>query len=187
MTAHFIPDSAVLMVIDLQEKLLPHIDEQERVVARSGILIQAMRLLGVPMLWTEQYPRGLGPTAEPIIRAIGDAARPMEKIAFGCLADPAIAAAAQAMRDTGRDQILLCGIEAHVCILQTALHGLDLGWRVFLACDAVGSRRSTDRSVALERLIQAGVVPVTVEMVVMEALGRAGGEKFKAILPLLKE
>jgi nicotinamidase-related amidase len=149
-----------------------------------------MGVLGVPVVWTEQYPKGLGVTAAPIAAAIGEAygeaARPMEKIAFGCLGDAAIAQAVDRFKGAGRDQLLLCGIETHVCILQTALAALDRGWQVFLAEDASGSRRAADRAIAHKRLIHAGVIPVSVEMAIMEALGRAGGEAFKAILPLLK-
>lgn len=178
------PEAAVLVVVDLQERLLPAIAERERVVARSRVMIQAARALGIPILWTEQYKRGLGETVPEIREAIGDAAAPLEKLAFGCLGDPAFAAAAQA---GGRSQMILVGIEAHVCVLQTALAARAAGWTVFIAEDALGSRRMSDRATALARLAQAGCVPATVEMLIMEALGVAGGEKFKAILPLVKE
>lgn len=177
-------DEAVLVVVDLQERLLPAIAERERVVARSRVMIQAARVLGIPILWTEQYKKGLGETAAEIREAIGEAAAPLEKMAFGCLGDPAFAATAGA---GGASQMILIGIEAHVCVLQTALAARAAGWTVFIAEDALGSRRPSDRATALARMTQAGCVPATVEMLIMEALGAAGGEKFKAILPLLKE
>lgn len=175
---------AMLLVVDLQERLLPIIHEHEVVVARSAVMIRAARTLGLPIVWTEQYRKGLGPTVEPIVEALAGAAEPLEKLSFGCFGDPAVLAAARA---TGREQLVICGIEAHVCVLQTALHGLELGWQVFVPHDGVGSRRPADRDAALDRMTQAGVVPASVEMLIMEALGVAGGETFKAILPLLKD
>jgi nicotinamidase-related amidase len=178
------PAQALLVVVDLQERLLPAIDENERVVKRSLVLIQAAKVLGIPILWTEQYKKGLGETVAPVREAIGDAARPMEKTAFGCLSDKAIAEAAGA---TGRRQMILAGVEAHVCVMQTALRALTEGWTVFLAEDAVGSRRPSDRETGIRRMTQAGCVPATTEMLIMEALGCGQGERFKAVLPLVKE
>ena len=175
---------ALLMVVDLQEKLLPAIADHERVTRRAVVMIKAAKILGLPLLWTEQYRKGLGHTVPAIAEAIGDAAGPMEKMAFGCLGDNAIAKAARA---SDRSQLILIGIETHVCMLQTALKAIEGGWTVFLAEDATGSRRASDHECALRRLNQAGVVPASVEMLVMEGLRVAGGERFKAILPLLRE
>ena len=177
-------NQVLLMVVDLQERLLPAIDLRERVLARSILLIRALKILGAPMIWTEQYRKGLGPTDPAIVEAIGDAAQPLEKTAFGCLDDPTIRLACES---TGRAQLILCGIETHVCILQTALRALEAGLQVYIAEDAVGSRRPGDRETALRRLAQAGAVPATVEMLIMELLGVAQGERFKAVLPLLKQ
>jgi nicotinamidase-related amidase len=187
MAIQFKPDQAILMVVDMQEKLLPLIHDWERVVARATVLIRAARLLGLPIVWTEQYRKGLGPSVPEIAEAIGDAAQPREKLAFGCLGDEAICGVAAQYAQAGRRQMVLCGIETHVCILQTALKGIEDGYTIFLAEDALGSRRAGDRESALRRLAQAGAVPASVEMLIMEALGVAGGEKFKAILPLLRE
>lgn len=181
---HFSPTDAVLVVVDMQERLLPAIAEGERVVKRAAVMIEAAKILGIPVIWAEQYKKGLGETDPAIAAAIGEAAKPLEKMAFGCLGDPALS---QAVAQTGRRQLLLVGIETHVCVLQTALKGLHEGYTVFLAEDATSSRRPSDRETALRRMTQAGVVPASVEMLIMEALECAGGEKFKAILPLLKE
>ncbi|MCL5271274.1 MAG: hydrolase [bacterium] len=178
------PEQAIVMVVDMQDRLLPAIHEREAVVRRAEILIKAARILGIPIIWTEQYRKGLGETDPTIRQAIGSAAEAMEKRSFGCFGDEDIAAA---LIQSGRRQIVLCGIETHVCILQTALKALEKGWDVLLAEDAVGSRRPADREAALRRLAQAGAVPATVEMVIMECLRVAGGDHFKAILPLLKE
>ena len=116
----FSPSQAILVVVDMQEKLLPTIHEQERVASRAAILIKAARLLEVPILWAEQYRKGLGPTVPIIAEAIGEATTPFEKLHFGCLGDPAIAARAHQMRSQstpGGRQMILCGIETHVCLL----------------------------------------------------------------------
>ena len=183
MTTRLSVQNALLMVVDLQDRLLPTIHDNQAILGRSGIMIQAARILGIPIVWTEQYRRGLGPTNPAIAEAIGDAAVPMEKMAFGCLGDAAIA---EAVRTSGRAQLILVGIETHVCIMQTALAALEDGLQVFLAEDAISSRRASDRETALRRMVQAGAIPASVEMLIMESLVVAGGEKFKAILPLLK-
>ena len=177
-------ERALLMVIDLQEKLLPGIPDAERLLRRVEVLIRAFRILGIPILVTEQNPERLGATNPKILEAVGEGTAPIGKLTFGCLACEEVAEAAYA---TERDQLILCGIETHVCILQTALQGMDEEWDVFLAVDAIASRRPADHETALRRLEQAGAVPASVEMLIMEALSRAGTEQFKAILPLVKE
>jgi nicotinamidase-related amidase len=177
------PPAAQLLVIDMQERLLPAIDRHEAVTARAATLIRAARILDIPLLWSEQYRKGLGETVAPIREAIGDAATPMEKLSFGCLGDDA---QKRAIENAGRRQLILCGIETHVCVMQTALLAIGQGYEVFLAEDALGSRRADDRDVALRRMAQAGAAPASVEMLIMEALGEAGTPQFKAILPLLK-
>lgn len=175
---------ALLMVVDPQVRLLPQIDRAERVVERSRILIEAAKILDIPIVWTEQYRKGLGETDPVIVEAIGDAAQPLEKLAFGCFGDETIARAVEA---AGRRQLILCGIETHVCVLQTALAALDRDYDVFLAEDAISSRRASDRDTALRRMAQAGAVPASVEMLIMESLVVAGTPQFKASLPLLKD
>lgn len=177
------PDKALLAVIDMQEKLLPAIAEREHITRRVELLVRAARILEVPIIWTEQYPKGLGPTVSSIAKLIGDAARPIEKKSFGCFGDECVMRAASI---TGRIQLLVCGVEAHVCVLQTALSAMVNGWTVFVVEDGVGSRRPLDRNVALSRMAQAGTIPVTAEMAIMEMLGTAEHEKFGEILQLIK-
>jgi nicotinamidase-related amidase len=177
------PSQAMLLVIDMQERLMPAIADGERVLARAATMAQAARLLGLPVVLSEQYRKGLGPTVAPLVEALGAGIEPIEKITFGCMGSPELR---QALAATGRRQMILCGVETHVCVLRTALEALAEGWQVFLAEDAVGSRRLADRQSALARLAQAGVVPASVEMLVMEALGRAGTEAFKAVQPLVR-
>ncbi len=180
---HLAKDDCLLMVVDIQERLLPSIHDHERVNRQAVKLIEGAKLLGVPIVWTEQYKKGLGESSPEIREAIGDAARPLEKMSFGCLADEAIAAE---VRGLNRKVAILCGIETHICVMQTAFGALDTGLTVAIAEDAVSSRRPSDHETGIARMRAAGVVPATVEMLFMEWMGIAGTETFKKILPLLK-
>ncbi|MBI1783517.1 isochorismatase family protein [Candidatus Sumerlaeota bacterium] len=176
-------DDSVVMVVDIQERLLPAIHEHERMSAQSAKLIQGARVIGVPIIWTEQYKKGLGETAPAIKEAIGGAAEPLEKMTFGCLDYEGIKRAFDALH---RHTLILCGIEAHVCVLQTALKGLDDGLRVVLAEDAVSSRKPADCGAGIARMYKEGVVPATVEMLLMEWMKVAGTDTFKKVLPIIK-
>lgn len=177
-------NDCALVVVDIQERLMPQIHEHERVDAQSAKLIQGAKIVGIPIVWTEQYRKGLGGTTKAVIDAIGDAAEPMEKMAFGCLDDDAVREKVKAL---GKKALILCGIEAHICVAQTALRALDDGYTVVLAEDAVSSRKAKDCETGIARLRQAGVVPATVEMLFMEWMRVAGTPTFKQMLPLLKD
>jgi len=176
-------EDSILLVVDIQERLLPSIHEHERVTTQSTKLIEGAKIIGIPIVWTEQYKKGLGGTTPEIKQAIGDAAHPQEKMTFGCLADVNIKHHIEQLR---RRTLILCGIEAHVCVLQTAMHALDDGMRVALAEDAVSSRKPSDYSAGVRRMYKEGVIPATVEMLLMEWMHIAGTETFKRVLPLLK-
>ncbi len=176
-------EDCALMVVDLQDRLLPAIHEHERVSAQAVKLIEGAKIIGVPIVWTEQYKKGLGDSSPEIKRAIGDAAKPLEKMTFGCLDDDGIK---KQVNNLGRKTLVLCGIEAHVCVLQTALRALDDGMKVVLAEDAVSSRKASDCSAGIARMYREGVIPATVEMLLMEWMQVAGTETFKKVLPLLK-
>lgn len=176
-------DKALLAIIDYQEKLLPAIAEREHIVKRVELLVRAARLLNIPILWTEQYSKGIGPTVQSVAELIGDAAQPIDKMSFGAFGDERVKAAAA---QTGRSQLIVCGIEAHVCVLQTALTAIANGWTVFVVQDSVSSRSPVDRDAALARLVQAGAITATAEMVIMELLQTAEHEKFRDILKLIK-
>lgn len=171
-----------MLVVDMQEAFVGHIDQWDRVLGRSGVMIRAARLLGVPLLVTEQYPQGLGRTVEPIRAALGDC-RYHEKCTFSCWREKPIQ---QALEQLQRRQVLLVGIETQVCVLQTAGDLLDEGYQVHIAVDAVGSRRPDDRSVALQRLQQAGAVLTTVEAAVFEMTESSRHPAFKEISKLMK-
>lgn len=175
-------DDALAVIIDVQEKLLPAIADHEALLARTVAFTTAMKTLGVPLLVSEQYPKGLGPTV-PELRSAVDGVPILVKTAFGCLGDEAFLSA---LRATGRKTLLLCGIETHVCVLQTALQAREMGLAVHVIEDCVGSRRREDKAAGLARMAAAGCVGSSLEMAVFELLERAGTPLFKAILPLVK-
>ncbi|MCC5979349.1 MAG: isochorismatase family protein [Salinarimonas sp.] len=179
-------ERAILLIVDFQERLMPAIHAGEAAAARAAILIRAAGTLSLPVEVTEQYPRGLGPTVAPIRDILPETARIHEKITFSALRDPAFAAYFAAMRDVGRDQIVIVGAEAHVCVLQTALDLQNAGYQIFYVADAVGSRAPESVDLAIARARQAGCVIVNSEMVVFEWMERAGNGTFRALSKLIK-
>jgi nicotinamidase-related amidase len=171
-----------LLVIDIQERLLPAIFEKETVLQNAVRLVKGMQALKVPTWVTEQYRKGLGPTVPELVDAIpGFTAR--EKMAFSVCGTPGLM---ESLRAEKVSNLILCGIEAHVCVCQSALDLLEAGFRPCVVADAVSSRTAANRQLGLERLRAAGAVVVSTEMVLFELLERAGTEEFKQILPLVK-
>jgi nicotinamidase-related amidase len=170
-----------LLVIDLQEKLLPLIADGTAVVRNAAFLIDAANLLGMTVQATEQYPRGLGPTAAELARRLPH--RP-DKTAFSCCAIPEVI---ETFRREARPKVVLCGIESHVCVLNTALDLLALDFRVYLAVDAISARFRIDHEVAMRRLEQAGAILTTAEGCVFEWVGGAAHPKFKEVSRLVQE
>ena len=173
---------SVLVVIDIQERLFPHVFQNRQMLVRVELLLEAARVMQIPVLLTEQYPKGLGRTIEEISKAIPDTA-PLEKMDFSCVPAPGFR---EALKFYHRDQILLAGIETHVCVTQTALDLASQGESVFVVADATASRRELDAQLALERLSRSGLTVVTAESVVFEWLRRAGTDEFRAMQPKLK-
>jgi nicotinamidase-related amidase len=175
-------EQSVLIVIDVQQRLVPVIDAAASVLANVTILMEAARLLGVPVLATEQYPKGLGRTIEPVAARLMDG-EIVEKVEFSAAANPRFRERLEAL---ARPQPILCGVEAHVCVLQTALELAAAGRRPAIVADAVGSRRPASVAAALDRGARAGVAAVTTEMVVFEWLRRAGDETFRQVSRLVR-
>ena len=169
--------SSLLLVIDIQSKLAPHIDQAEQVIAATDWLIGVARELGVPVRATEQYPQGLGSTV-PEIAAWLKPEEIWQKIHFSACREVPIAQQLAALQ---RPQIVLAGTEAHVCCLQTAAGLLASGYAVFLVEEALGSRRDSDKQAALARLQQAGAQRVTREMVAFEWLEQADSAIFRKV------
>jgi nicotinamidase-related amidase len=184
---HYIPDhqSTALVVVDIQERLAAAMPAEVMagVVRRTEILIAAARELSLPVILTEQYPRGLGVTVPSLQAALGSDTHPIEKLTFSCCGVEHFNAALEnhAVRD-----VILCGIETHVCVYQTALDLLGGGRRVFLAADAVCSRSRQNHKLALKNMRQAGVVVGSSEMFLFQLLKEARGDTFKAISRLVK-
>lgn len=171
---------AALLVIDVQEKLLAKIPGRDRLIASAGRLIQGARLLEVPVLATEQYPKGLGATEPTLAALLPD--RP-EKTAFNCCACPRIQETLHGLKIR---HVTLAGIEAHICVAQTALELLSLGFIPQIAADAVASRSDFDRDVALHRIARAGGIISSTEAILFEWAETADHPQFKALSALIK-
>lgn len=175
-------DDTALLVIDAQQRLTAAIPGAERIVWNCRRLLEGARILGMRAAITEQNPEKLGPT-EPILLD-GHEGLVAAKMAFSCGACGEIFAA---WRDAGIERVLLCGIETHVCVAQTALDLLAAGYQVFIAADAVGTRFALDHDVALRRLESAGVTLMTVEAALFELCERAGTPEFRQLSALVKQ
>ena len=175
-------DRSCLLVVDVQARLAPAMNAYDRVIANTAILMKAATRLDIPVLVSEQYPKGLGPTV-PELAALAPSGVTLEKVHFSCVADQAYG---ERFRELSCDQAVVTGIEAHVCVLQTCMELLEDGRPVFVVADAVSSRTPENAALALERLRSAGARIVTTEMVVFEWLRRAGTPEFKELSALIK-
>jgi nicotinamidase-related amidase len=174
--------SAQLLVVDVQEKLQCVMREGEAAVLNMRRLIDGARLLDIPVTVTEHYVRGLGRTLAPLRAALGKSAPVFEKITFSAARDGPLAGHVAALANThNRRQIVVCGIEAHICVLQTAMDFAAMGYGVVVAADAIASRAAISLDIALRRLGQAGVTLATTEMILFEWLERADRPQFKPI------
>ena len=176
-----------LVIIDVQEKLLPAMMSPDHVLARIGILAAAARRLAMPSLITEQYPRGLGKTCAQVLEAFGNEATLLEKMTFSAGQEDVCGThLARIAHTQNRRQIVLCGIESHVCVLQSALDFILDGYEVFVVTDAVSSRAAPSMDFAFRRMERAGVSLVTTEMVLFEWLERAGTDDFRALSKMIR-
>lgn len=174
--------SSLLLIIDMQERLLPAISDASDVERNCAILIKAASRRGAPLVVTEQYPKGLGRTVPGLSELLPQNST-MEKLEFSCARNAEIMKRLEA---TGRKQVVVCGVEAHVCVLQTAMDLQSRGFDVFVAIDACGSRREESKQVASARLSAAGISVVTTEMVVFEMLETAGSPDFRELSKLIQ-
>jgi nicotinamidase-related amidase len=174
-------EDGVLFIVDIQARLAAAMPDPEATIARASILLAAAERLAVPIVVSEQYPQGLGHTDERL--PLPSAARVFAKTAFSAARDPAILAH---LGNLGRKRIVLCGMETHVCVLQTALDLLARGFLPAVAADVVASRSAERKRLGLERMAAAGVTIVDSEMVVFEWLGAAGTPAFKELSRLIR-
>jgi nicotinamidase-related amidase len=166
-----------VVLIDVQEKLTPFVQEAKALVARCQWVIHLAKDLGVPVLVSEQYPSGLGVTVEPLHSLIAQD-ECFEKVHFSCFREPTFN---QRLKALNKKQLVLIGIEAHVCVLQSAMEMKIAGYEVFVVVDAVSSRSQLDYKYALKRMKQAGIHLVTAEMIFFEWVGQAGTPQFKVL------
>ncbi len=168
-------DHATLLVVDVQDKLLPAVDKADAMLAACRWLVGVARDTALPVVFSEQYPKGLGHTHADLL-AEYPGAPVVSKLHFSCVAGDCLPDSLLA-----REQVIVCGMETHVCVLQTVLHLLAAGKQVYVVADAVGSRKESDRQLGLERMRQAGAVLVSREMVLFEMQEAAGSELFKSL------
>ncbi len=179
---HPTADNAVLVIVDVQGKLARLMHQSEAMIGQQRILIEGCRLLGLPVVWAEQLPEKLGPTVPELVEKL-DGLEPLAKSSFGCCGDAGLA---DAIRSSGRRHILLCGIEAHVCVWQTAAGLRRDGHPVHLICDAVSARSEFNRDVAFRRMEAIGVALSNVEMVLFELMHTAAHPRFRDVSRLLR-
>jgi nicotinamidase-related amidase len=178
------PDRCALIVIDVQEKLLPPIFEKERLVRNAQFLIRLAGILKMPTLMSTQYSKGLGNTIPEIASMLPDV-EPLEKTAFSCFGSDVFCSALKRVPGN-RNTVLLCGMETHICVAQTALAALREGYLVHVAADAVSSRTELNWKIGLDRMRAAGAVISSTEMMIYEALRSSGTSEFKDMLKHLK-
>ena len=177
-----VKDDTVAIVVDIQKRLLPHIYQWEQTLQNCLKLIEGLQVLSVPLLVTQQYTKGLGPTDPSIVNRISGF-NYIEKNTFSCCGEPAFT---EKLSSLGKKNMLLCGIETHVCVLQTCLDLLEDGYIPVIVEDCVSSRKPNDKAIAIERMRQEGARITTMESILFELTKSAGTETFKSISKLVK-
>jgi nicotinamidase-related amidase len=179
-----VAESCVLAVVDIQEKLLPPIFNKQELVKNSQLLIRLAGILHIPVLVSTQYSKGLGQTV-PEIASLLNGISAFDKLEFSCFGKDEFCSAAKSLPGS-RSTLLICGMEAHICVMQTVLHGLDRGYLVHVASDAVGSRSEWNWRVGIERMRTAGAVISSTEMMMYELLRKSGTPAFKELLQYIR-
>jgi nicotinamidase-related amidase len=175
-------DNVVGLVIDIQERIFPAIWEHEKLTRNVPVLIEGLKALGIPLIVTEQYVKGLGSTIPALSDSIQGIDR-IEKASFSCCDEPRFM---MGLASSGKDYVVICGIESHVCVLQTAIDLKQNGYHPVVVEDCISSRRENDKMIAIERMRREGVILTTYEAILFELLRYSGGETFKAISRLVK-
>ncbi len=178
-------ENTVLVCVDFQDKIMPAMEDKEELERKANQLIRGFRILGAPIIVSQQYTRGLGETIPSVAESLGEF-QPIEKTTFSCMETEEFVRQMDAYYKEGKRCAVICGIEAHVCVLQTAIDLLEKGYTVFMACDCVSSRNRLDQKYAEERLRDLGGFSVTCESVLFELLKGAKEAGFKEISALIK-
>jgi nicotinamidase-related amidase len=175
-------EHTALLVVDVQERLMPVIHEKEKMFENVNKLLRAAEILDLEIVITEQYPKGLGNTCKEI-QLPTDNPNVIEKVSFSCLLNDQVN---EQLKLTNIRSLVICGAEAHICVLKTALDAVKEGYQVHVVADAVSSRTPENKAIALERMRQAGVFITSVEMILFMLMDKAGTDEFKAISKLIK-
>jgi nicotinamidase-related amidase len=175
-------EDALFCLVDVQERLFPHIMNKEVIEKNLVTLIKGLRIHSLPFIINEQYKKGIGETI-PALRELVESDPHFEKTSFSCCGNPSTM---EAIKKSGKKIVIVAGIETHVCVLQTCLDLLDQGFQPVLVTDCVSSREQYNTIMAIERLVQAGVIPTTYESLLFELTGNAKNPNFKAISALVK-
>ena len=175
-------DQTLAMVVDVQERLFPHIHDCELLEKNLKLLVEGLKILDIPFAVTEQYKKGLGPTV-PSLEALVKQDIHFEKLSFSCCDDPAII---EHIETSTKRYVILAGIESHICLLQTAIDLKERGYRPVIVEDCVGSRNPENKRIAINRLLQEGITVTSAESLLFELCRVAGNEQFKAISKLVK-
>jgi len=181
-TVMFTRENSLLVIVDIQEKLARTMRDRDRVVRNTAKLIRAARELSVPLMVTEQYPDGLGRTL-PELESLLINAEPIDKMTFSCCREDRFT---NALSIENRSHIIVCGMEAHICVMQTALDLRHRDYSVGVVQDAVCSFNQRDFEIAVDRMRDEGVRMLSTEMIIYELMHKAGTEEFKALLPVMK-
>lgn len=177
------PEETLLLIIDVQGRLAASVTDATNVEAAIGRLVRGCSVLEVPVMVTEQYPKGLGHTVESL-RELLPGAEPIEKLSFSCCGNETFM---ERLRSFNRNEILIVGMEAHVCVYQTAVELLDFGYNVHLVTDGVTSRSEANRQLGISCIERAGAFLTSTEMALFELLRTAGTDRFKAVSAIVKE
>ncbi|MCF8091043.1 MAG: hydrolase [Desulfotignum sp.] len=178
----FSTDNTVMLLVDVQGQLAQVMYEKEKMFKSLEILIKGMQILDVPILWMEQIPSKIGPTIDSI-RQLMTGVSPIEKDSFSCCQEPVFMEKFNAL---SRNQILIAGIETHICVFQTAYELLNKGYEVQVVSDCVSSRTRENKEIGLQRTVQAGAQKTSVEMIFFELMRRAQGDHFREMVKLIK-
>jgi len=178
----FAIDKTIMLLIDVQGQLSQLMYEKEKLFRSLGTLIQGMKILEVPIIWMEQIPKNLGPTTEVISKYL-TGEDPIEKFSFSCCDEPQFM---DKFKKAGRTQVLLTGIETHICVFQTGHDLIQQGCEVQVVSDCVSSRTKENNEIGIQRIVQSGGQVTCVEMIFFELLKAAKGDKFKQIIKLIK-
>lgn len=175
-------EGAALVIIDIQEKLFPHMAEKEQIAQNVAKLVRFAEIMKIPIVVTEQYPKGLGRTI-PELRKLISGIQPIEKVEFNCFGSEEFR---ETLGKLEAKTLIITGMESHICVAQTAIDGLGNGYAICIVADAVSSRSLSDKAIAIERMGRIGVTLVSTEMLIYELLEKAGTPEFKEALKLVK-